>query len=86
MESGKEPISRDHFVIDEVYNCESSLPVIVSHARIVDNESNERIGATAIVGVDLQQKGMQTPQAFGSASSVNKLIIDLVPSIAVHPS
>ena len=61
-----------HFVIDEVYNCESSLPVIVSHARIVDNESNERIGATAIVGVDLQQKGMQTPQAFGSASSYGK--------------
>lgn len=61
-----------HFVIDEVYNCESSLPVIISHARIVDNESNERIGATAIVGVDLQQKGMQTPQAFGSASSYGK--------------
>ena len=61
-----------HFVIDETYSFESSLPVIVSHARIVDNESNERIGATAIVGVDLQQKGMQTPQAFGSASSYGK--------------
>ena len=53
-------------------NCEYSLPVIESHARIVDNESNESIGATAIVGVDLNQKGMQTPQAFGSASSYGK--------------
>ena len=61
-----------HFVINEEYNSESSLPVIISHARIVDNESNEHIGATAIVGVDLNQKGMQTPQAFGSASSYGK--------------
>ena len=61
-----------HFVINEVCNCEYSLPVIESHARIVDNESNESIGATAIVGVDLNQKGMQTPQAFGSASSYGK--------------
>ena len=46
--------------------------MIVSNAKIVDNESNEHIGATAIVGVDLNQKGMQTPQAFGSASSYAK--------------
>lgn len=30
------------------------------------------MSATAIVGVDLEQKGMQTPQAFGSASSYGK--------------
>lgn len=61
-----------HFVVDEVMQEMSGLPVIVSHARIVDNKSNERIGATAIVGVDLAQKGMQIPQAFGSASSYGK--------------
>jgi hypothetical protein len=62
-----------HFVIDETFqDIAGVLPVICSHARIVDNESNERIGATAIVGIDLQQKGMQTPQAFGSASSYGK--------------
>lgn len=61
-----------HFVVDEVMNDMGNLPVIVTHARIVDNKSNERIGATAIVGVDLAQKGMQVPQAFGSASSYGK--------------
>ena len=30
------------------------------------------ISATAIVGVDLDQKGMQMPQRFGSASSYGK--------------
>lgn len=61
-----------HFVVDEVMQEMGGLPIIVSHARIVDNKSNERIGATAIVGVDLAQKGMQVPQAFGSASSYGK--------------
>jgi hypothetical protein len=31
-----------------------------------------KVEATAIVGVDLMQKGMQTPQQFGSASSYGK--------------
>ena len=31
-----------------------------------------RISTSAIVGVDLMQKGMQTPQQFGSASSYGK--------------
>ena len=31
-----------------------------------------KIEAAAIVGVDLMQKGMQTPQQFGSASSYGK--------------
>lgn len=61
-----------HFVVEEVMEVLGNLPVIVSHARIVDNKSNDRIGATAIVGVDLAQKGMQIPQAFGSASSYAK--------------
>ena len=32
----------------------------------------EAINATAIVGVDAEQKGMQMPQRFGSASSYGK--------------
>ena len=32
----------------------------------------DAIHATAIVGVDLNQKGMQVPQQFGSASSYGK--------------
>ena len=44
--------------------------VIMSTATITDGES--LIEATAIVGVDLNQKGMNTPQQFGSASSYAK--------------
>lgn len=61
-----------HFIVSETPHEINGLPVIISKANIIDNESNERIGATAIVGVDLQQKGMQIPQAFGSASSYGK--------------
>ena len=45
-------------------------PTIQSTAIISDGENS--IQATAIVGVDLQQKGMQTAQQFGAASSYGK--------------
>ena len=48
----------------------SSVPIIMSTAKITDGI--DVITATAIVGVDLNQKGMQTPQQFGSASSYGK--------------
>ena len=47
-------------------------PMIESVATIYDNNGIKEIRATAIVGVDLQQKGMQVPQQFGSASSYAK--------------
>lgn len=47
-------------------------PIINSSACILDNNGVNEIKATAIVGVDLQQKGMQVPQQFGSASSYAK--------------
>ena len=50
---------------------ENSLPMIQSTATIIDNKGLE-LSATAIVGVDLNQKGMQVPQQFGSASSYAK--------------
>ena len=45
-------------------------PTIKSTATISDGENS--IKATAIVGVDLNQKGMQTAQQFGAASSYGK--------------
>ena len=44
--------------------------VIKTTATISDGL--EAINATAIVGVDAEQKGMQMPQRFGSASSYGK--------------
>ena len=48
------------------------FPIIHSTAVMVDAESGETIEATAIVGVDLNAKGQQMPQRFGSASSYGK--------------
>ena len=45
-------------------------PVIKSTATISDGENS--ITATALVGVDLNQKGMQMPQKYGAASSYAK--------------
>ena len=44
--------------------------VIKTTATITDGK--ETINATAVVGVDLNQKGMQMPQRFGAASSYGK--------------
>jgi len=46
------------------------FPILESTATISDTA--DIITATAIVGVDLAQKGMQMPQKFGSASSYGK--------------
>ena len=46
------------------------LPMMNSQATISDGEN--AIHANAIVGVDLNQKGMNVPQQFGSASSYAK--------------
>ena len=50
----------------------NDVPIIQSRAQIHDSESEAFISATAVVGIDLNQKGMQTPQQFGSASSYGK--------------
>ena len=46
------------------------VPILQSTATITDGES--AIHATALVGVDLNQKGMQTAQQFGAASTYGK--------------
>ena len=55
---------------EEVQVLFDNMPVIESVATISDGES--AIHTKAIVGVDLNQKGMQVPQQFGSASSYGK--------------
>ena len=50
----------------------SDIPIMESTASFLDAENGTTITATAIVGVDLNQKGMQMPQKFGSASSYGK--------------
>ncbi len=49
-----------------------NLPMLETTASILDNNGVNELKATAIVGVDLNQKGMQVPQQFGSASSYAK--------------
>jgi wyosine [tRNA(Phe)-imidazoG37] synthetase (radical SAM superfamily) len=62
------------FIIIETLITDTNLdiPIIKSIATIIDNNGINEISATAIVGVDLEQKGMQMPQKFGSASSYAK--------------
>jgi hypothetical protein len=56
--------------VDEELISTDPVPTIKSIATILDGEN--AIHATAIVGVDLNQKGMQTAQQFGAASSYGK--------------
>jgi hypothetical protein len=46
------------------------MPILKTSATVSDGK--DTIVATALVGVDLNQKGMQVPQQFGSASSYGK--------------
>jgi len=48
----------------------ATMPIMESTATVSDGKN--AIHATAIVGVDLNQKGMNVPQQFGSASSYAK--------------
>jgi hypothetical protein len=56
--------------INETLISNDDFPILESKATITDG--TDAIHATSIVGVDLNQKGMQMPQKFGSASSYGK--------------
>ena len=56
--------------INEEIIATDPVPTIQSTATISDGEN--AIHATALVGVDLGQKGMQTAQQFGAASTYGK--------------
>jgi len=57
-------------VITEELLGDNDLPILQTTATLSDLEAS--VSATAIVGVDMNQKGMQTPQKFGAASSYGK--------------
>jgi hypothetical protein len=57
-------------IIKEQLISTEPFPILETTATISDG--TDAIHATAIVGIDLQQKGMQMPQKFGSASSYGK--------------
>ena len=57
--------------INEKLIVDGPVPIIKTTATIHD-EKGMTLSTSAIVGVDLNQKGMQVPQQFGSASSYGK--------------
>ena len=59
-----------YVTINEELVASEPVPVLKTTATLCDGTSN--VSASALVGVDLNQKGMQTPQQFGSASSYGK--------------
>jgi hypothetical protein len=59
-------------ITEKLINVGSDLPIMESTATVYDNNGINELSAIAIVGVDLNQKGMQVPQQFGSASSYAK--------------
>ena len=68
------PYNKEHgvyFTIRENLTL-GDFPILHSTATIVDAETGDQIEGTAVVGIDLNQKGMQMPQKFGSASSYGK--------------
>lgn len=61
-----------YFTVTEKMIAVEPLPIMKSTAAIHDADTGMFVKCSAIVGVDLQQKGMQVPQQFGSASSYAK--------------
>ena len=64
LEQGVSVIIREEIIATD------PVPTLQTTATISDGEN--AISATAVVGVDLNQKGMQTAQQFGAASSYGK--------------
>ena len=61
-----------YFTVSEEIVTTDPLPIMKSTAAIHNAEGGMSVEVSAIVGVDLNQKGMQVPQQFGSASSYAK--------------
>ena len=59
-----------YVTINEELVANETVPVLKTTATLCDGTNH--VSASALVGVDLMQKGMQTPQQFGSASSYGK--------------
>jgi hypothetical protein len=65
-----------YVTINEELVASEPVPVLKTTATLCDinalTQGTNHVSASALVGVDLNQKGMQTPQQFGSASSYGK--------------
>ena len=65
-----------YVVINEELVASEPVPMLKTTATLCDinalTQGTSHVSASALVGVDLNQKGMQTPQQFGSASSYGK--------------
>ena len=59
-----------YVIVNEEIVATDPVPTLKSTATISDGK--DAIHATALVGVDLNQKGMQTAQQFGAASTYGK--------------
>ena len=59
-----------YVTINEELVSDHTVPVLKTTATLCDGTNH--VSASALVGVDLNQKGMQAPQQFGSASSYAK--------------
>jgi hypothetical protein len=59
-----------YVTVNEEIIATDPVPTVLSTATISDGKN--AIHATAVVGVDLNQKGMQTAQQFGAASTYGK--------------
>lgn len=67
------PFIKEHgvnIIIQEELINSNTFPILQSTAILTDGDKS--ISASALVGVDLDQKGMQMPQRFGAASSYGK--------------
>ena len=60
-----------YFTINETL-INANPPIMASVATVFDCESGLSIDCQAVVGIDLEQKGMAMPQRYGSASSYAK--------------
>lgn len=60
-----------YFTINETL-INANPPIMASVATIFDCDSLTSIDCQAVVGIDLEQKGMAMPQRYGSASSYAK--------------
>jgi len=58
-------------ISDEVKEV-GGLVFIQSEARIIDNESKEEVFVTAQAGIDINRKGMDVSQCYGSSSSYSR--------------
>ena len=61
-----------YFTVSEEIVTTEPLPIIKSTAAIHNADGGMSVECSAIVGVDLDQKGMQVPQQFGSSSYAKK--------------